>query len=56
MAAYAVNDWVSSVGPLITVMAELETQLETIDNTKTIRAIGVIPVGSNAQAYLLTDA
>jgi hypothetical protein len=51
-----VNDWVSSVGPLIDVMAELETQIETIDSGKTIRAVGVVQVGSNTQAYLLTDA
>lgn len=56
MTAYSVNDWVSKVGPLVDVAAELETQLETIDSGKTIRLISVIPVGSNAQAILITDA
>ena len=55
MVNYAVNDWTSSVGPLVDVIAELETQLETIDNTKTIIAVGAIPISNdNAQAFLIT--
>lgn len=56
MANFAVTDWVSSVGPLVTVAAEIETYLETIDTTKTIRLINVVPVGNNAQGIIIHDA
>jgi hypothetical protein len=56
MANYAVTDWVSSVAPLITVAAEIETYLETIDDTKTIRLINVVQVGSNVQAVIIHNA
>ena len=55
MTDYSVERWVSKVGPLVTVMEELETKLETYASAKTIRAIGIIPVGNNSQAYLLID-
>lgn len=54
MTNYAVTDWVSSVAPLITVAAEVETYLETIDSTKTILMANTIQVGSdNAQAIII---
>lgn len=59
MANYAVNDWSSTIDKLSDVLAELETQVETIDTGKTIRLISVLPVpGSNGkfQAVLVTDA
>jgi tRNA A37 methylthiotransferase MiaB len=57
MANYAVNDWASDIGSMETVLAELETKLETIDATKTIRLITVQPVGnSNFQSGLIYDA
>lgn len=57
MANYAVTDWTSSVGPLVSVLAEMETYVETVDDTKTIRGVGVVPIGSdNAQAWVLHDA
>ena len=37
MAAYAVTDYVSSEGTVAAVAADLETKMETIDDTKTIR-------------------
>jgi tRNA A37 methylthiotransferase MiaB len=57
MANYAVNDWASDIGSMETVLAELETKLETIDANKTIRLITVQPVGnSNFQSGLIYDA
>lgn len=57
MANYAVNDWVSSITDLAVVLAEMETQIETIDDSKTIRLIGIHPVGSSiCQGYIIYDA
>lgn len=51
------TDWTSSVGSLKIVLAEMETYVETVDNTKTIRAIGVVSIGGgSAQGYVLHDA
>ena len=55
MTSYAVTDWVSSVGPLVTVAAEMETYIETVAATKTIRLISVVPVGNNAQGIIIHD-
>ena len=46
MVNYAVEDFVTATGSLETVAAALETQLETIDNTKTIRLLEVQKVGN----------
>lgn len=57
MTNYAVNDWVSDATALVDAVAALETQLETIDSTKTIRLVGVNQLGSGLfQAFLVTDA
>ena len=57
MANYAVNDWVSDVDDLPTVLASIETKLESIDSAKTIRLIGVMPVqGGFCQGYIVYDA
>lgn len=45
MANYAVEDFVTDLGTHAEVLAALEVQLELVDNTKTIRAIGVNPTG-----------
>lgn len=42
MVNYAVDDWTSSVGTLKEVGAEIETELETIDSTKTIHLLQVV--------------
>lgn len=59
MANYAVNDWAGNVeASMADAMAALEVKLETIDNAKTIRLIGVTPIGQGKyfQAYLIYDA
>jgi hypothetical protein len=57
MANYAVIKWASKPGALTTVMGELETYIETVDSSKTIRGIGIVPIGSdNAQAWVVHDA
>ncbi len=57
MANYSVTKWVSSISDVAAVMAEMETQVEAVDDSKTIRLIGVLPVGSNiCQGYLIYDA
>ena len=56
MVNYSVTEWVSTVGPLRTVSTLIEQKLETIDNSKTIRLIQVIPIGSdNAQGIIVYD-
>jgi len=56
MTNFAVDDWSSSVGTVAEVLAEMETKLETIDNSKTIRGIGIVPIGSDmAQGWLIWD-
>ena len=48
------TDWVSSVGPLKTVVAEMEVYLETLADSLTIKGIGIVPIGSdNAQAWII---
>ena len=42
MANYAVTDWSSASNSVEAVAALMETQLETIDDTKTIRYIDII--------------
>ena len=56
MANYAVNDFVTSVGTLEAVAAAMETQIETIDNTKTIRLFDVQALASGMfQGVIVTD-
>jgi hypothetical protein len=55
MTNYAVTVWNSSVAPLSTVLTELETKVETVAAAKTIRSIGVVPVGDNTQAFIVHD-
>ncbi len=43
MANYAVDDFSTALGTHAEVLALLETQLETVDDTKTIRMIGINP-------------
>ena len=57
MANYAVDDYVTAPQSTIAeVTALLETKLETIDTTKTIRLLGVEKVGSMFVGYLIYDA
>jgi len=57
MTNYAVTDYVSPVGSAETVAAAIETKLETIDNSKTIRLVQVVPVSPGCfQAVIIFDA
>lgn len=60
MANFAVTDHVTDAGTLETVMAALETYVETIDDSKTIRLIDVKRVGGGYpgkwQGIVLHDA
>lgn len=58
MTNYAVTDWSEEYDTLSDALAGLETKLETIDNTKTLRLIGITPVGGGKyyEAYLIYDA
>lgn len=57
MANYAVTDWVSTAGDLTTTLAAIETKLETIDNSKTIRYLDVKALGGNQfVAIMIYDA
>lgn len=56
MANYAVNDFTETAANLAAVLALLETKLETIDNTKTIRYIDVFRTGQVWQYALVVDA
>lgn len=55
MAAYTVVDWVSSVGTLAEVGAEIETKLETLDSTNNpIITYNVISIGNETFQALIT--
>ncbi len=57
MANYAVNDFVTPVGILESVMAALETQIETIDTGKAIQLLQVLQMsGGASQGALITVA
>lgn len=57
MANYAVNDFLTDVGTLRVVVAAMETQLETIDNTFTIQLFEVYNMGGGAfQGVIVTNA
>jgi|TARA_R100000656_G_scaffold7653_2_gene8938 hypothetical protein len=57
MAAYAVVDYTTSVDPLLKVLADMETKLETLDSTtNVIRLIDVVNLGGdNFQGYIIYD-
>jgi len=55
MAAYALTDY-SVKGDYDTVLAALETQLETVDDGKTIRYVDIIKRGNEFVGVLLYDA
>ena len=48
MANYAVNDFVTPVGNLESVMAALEIQIETIDTGKAIQLLQVLQMSDGA--------
>lgn len=57
MANYAVTDWTSSTDDPTAVAAEIETYLETVVDSKTIRLITVVQRGSDmCQAIIIHDA
>jgi hypothetical protein len=57
MANYAVTDYnTGKVGSISAALAALETKLETIDNSKTIRYIDVKSDGADWQGVLIYDA
>ena len=57
MANYAVDDHTEEAATLAAVLAKLETKLETIVNTKTIRLISVQQIGASVWSYaLVVDA
>ena len=54
MAAYALESW-SETGSHDAVVAAMETQLETVDDTKTIRMAQVTKNGNEFAGFLLYD-
>lgn len=56
MVNYLVDDFKTEVADMATVLAALETELETRDSAKTIRHLDVIQVGSGSfQGILIID-
>ena len=56
MANYAVNDFTETAVDLEGCLALLETKLETIDDSKTIRLLEIHKVGNKFQYALVIDA
>lgn len=57
MANYAVDDWVGDPDTLTNAVAALETRLETLADSKTIRLITVVKRGQDSYSgVLITDA
>jgi len=56
MANYAVDDHTETADNLGACLALLETKLETIDNTKTIRHLSIHKVGAKFAYALVVDA
>tara|TARA_R100000951_G_scaffold90353_1_gene78599 strand:- start:8 stop:181 length:174 start_codon:yes stop_codon:yes gene_type:complete len=56
MATYAVDDHTESASTLTACLALLETKLETIVNTKTIRLVDVYKNGNSWSYALIVDA
>ena len=56
MANYAVVDYLTPTGTLVEVIAAMETKIETIDNTKTLRLVDVKQLsGDNFVGVLIYD-
>lgn len=55
MANYNVTTFNTSVSPLKKVVDDMETYIETVDDTKDIISSGVIPVGDNAQGFIIHE-
>ena len=47
MVNFTVTRFQTAIAPLATVLAALETQIETVDNTKTIREFGVYQIAAD---------
>ena len=56
MANYAVDDHTESASTLTACLALLESKLEDITNTKTIRLIDLCKDGNQCSYYLIVDA
>jgi len=56
MANYAVDDHYETASDIAGVLALLETKLETIDDTKTIRLLEIHKVGNQYAYALVVDA
>ena len=54
MASYAVTNY-SIKGEYDAVLAALETQLETVDDGKTIRYVDIVPRGNEFVGILIYD-
>ena len=52
MTNYAVTTW-SNVGSYESVLAAMETQIETVDNQKTIYLISIVPKGNEFVGLLV---
>lgn len=53
MVNYAVTDYITNIGSLREALADLETYLETVDNTKTIYLVDVKRVGGGYQGIVI---
>ena len=57
MANYAVTDFVTPIGSLVEVVAAMETQLETIDDSKTLRVCDIKQIsGDTFVGVIIHDA
>ena len=56
MTAYSLTTFSTSVGEFDVVLAALETQLETVDNGKTIHKVDIIPRGNEFVGILIYAA
>ena len=56
MANYAVNDFTESADTISAALALLETQIETIEDAKTIRMMSIHKVGNKYAYALVVDA
>ena len=56
MANYAVNDFTEEADTLAACLALLETKLETIDDSKTIRLLEIHKIGNKFSYALVIDA